>query len=251
MKPSERMRNFVLKASSCKFQITCWVVTGIIMTFIGIIMLCIFGINNEIPFTSEQTINGVTTYSTSYIKSFIISLPFLGWGLIIIPIVVVFLNIVVKSLYKGVIDYPVSENKIEKSFLIKKALESQQFSVESNGDWLDFSLNWKDCFSVDAINGSVLKSVAIYKKLVKLNNDYTYQELDYEAFGDINLSLMKFSFTKQMQLGHIRHHYIEYNLGKDNNTENIGINKYTLNTLDFTNEIHKWLAENGYKEIGR
>ena len=58
---------------------------------------------------------------------------------------------------------------------------------------------------------------------------------------------MHFSFHKQSQLGHFSHRCIEYNLGKDNETEHIGINKYILNTLNFTNEVHKWLAENGYK----
>ena len=98
---------------------------------------------------------------------------------------------------------------------------------------------------------STSKAIAIYKKLVKLNDDYTYEELDYEAIGTMNFSLMKFSLHKQFQLGHFSHHCIEYNLGKDNETEHIGINKYTLNTLEFTNEVHKWLAENGYKQINR
>ena len=154
-------------------------------------------------------------------------------------------------LYKGVINFEPAKIKTSKDDLIKKALTEEQFTVENNGDWLDFSLNWKNCFSVDVLNTSVTKTIAVYKKLIKLNDDYTYEELDYEAVGTMDFSLMKFSLNKQTQLGHISHHCIEYNLGKDSETEHIGINKYTLNTLDFTNEIHKWLAENGYKQINR
>lgn len=252
MKPSEKMRKFALKVSSGKFQATCWIVAGIIMAIIGIIMLFCFGINKEIPFTSKQIENGIVIYEeTKYIKSFIIALPFFGWAFIITPLVVLFIKLIVKMLYKGVIDFEPNIIKISKADLIKKALTEKQFIVENNGDWLDFSLNWKNCFSVDVLNASASKTIALYKKLIKLNDDYTYEELDYEAIGTMNFSLMKFSFYKQSQLGHIYHRCIEYNLGKDNETGHIGINKYTLNTLDFTNEIHKWLAENGYKQINR
>lgn len=252
MKPSEKMRKFALKVSNGKFQATCWIVAGIIMAIIGIIMLFCFGINKEIPFTSKQIENGIVIYEeTKYIKSFIIALPFFGWTFIITPLVVLFIKLAVKMLYKGVIDFEPNIIKISKTDLIKKALMDKQFAVENNGDWLDFSLNWKNCFSVDVLNTSVTKTIAVYKKLIKLNDDYTYEELDYETVGTMDFSLMKFSLNKQTQLGHISHHCIEYNLGKDSETEHIGINKYTLNTLDFTNEIHKWLAENGYKQINR
>ena len=252
MKPSEKMRNFTLKVSSGKFQSICWIVVGIIMAIIGVIILCILGLNNEVPFTSQQIENGIVIHEeTKYIKSFIISLPFFGWAFLLTPLVVLFIKLVVHIRYKGVIDFEPAIIKISKADLIKKALTEEQFTVENNGNWLDFSLNWKNCFSVDVLNASASKSIAIYKKLIKLNDDYTYEELDYEAIGTMNFSLMNFSFHKQSQLGHFSHHCIEYNLGKDNETEHIGINKYTLNTLDFTNEIHKWLAENGYKQINR
>ena len=248
MKPSEKMRKFALKTNSEKFQVTGWIVGGIIMVVIGIIILVCFGINTEIPLTSKQIENGIVIHEeTKYIKSFILALPFFGWSFVITPIVVLFIKFIAKSLYKGIIDFEPATVKISKTELIKKALKEEQCTVENNGDWLDFSLNWKNCFSADILNSSVSKSIAIYKKLIKLNDDYTYEELDYEAIGTMNLSLMNFSFYKQRQLGHIVHHCIEYNFGIDNDTEHIGINKYTLNTLDFTNEVHKWLADNGYK----
>lgn len=249
MKPSEKMRKLALKVSSGKFLATCWIVAGIIMAIIGIIILFCFGINKEIPFTTSKHIeNGIVIYEeTKYIKSFVIALSFFGWAFIITPIVVLFIRLVAKMLHKGIIEFKPATIKISKTDLIQKALMEEQFTVENNGDWLDFSLNWKNCFSVDVLNASASKTIALYKKLIKLNDDYTYEELDYEAIGTMNFSLMKFSFYKQSQLGHIYHRCIEYNLGKDNETGHIGINKYTLNTLDFTNEVHKWLAENGYK----
>lgn len=248
MKPSEKTRKFTLKVSSGKWQSTVWIDTGIIFAIIGVIILCICGINNEIPLTSKQIENGVIIYEeTKYVKSFVIALPFFGWAFIITPIVVLFIRFVAKMIYKGIIEFEPATIKISKTDLIQKALMEERFTVENYGDWLDFSLNWKNCFSVDVLNASASKTIALYKKLIKLNDDYTYEELDYEAIGTMNFSLMKFSFYKQSQLGHISHHCIEYNLGKDNETEHIGINKYTLNTLDFTNEVHKWLAENGYK----
>lgn len=252
MKPSEKMRNFALKVSSGKFQSICWIVLGIIMAIIGIVMLCILGLNNEVPFTSQQIENGIVIHEeTRYVKSFIISLPFFGWAFLITPLVVLLIRLVVHIIYKGVVDFEPAKIKISKADLIKKALTEEQFTVENNGDWLDFSLNWKNCFSLDVLNTSTTKTIAIYKKLIKLNDDYTYEELDYEVTGTMNFSLMNFSYHKQSQLGHLFHHCIEYNLGKDNETGHIGINKYTLSTLDFTNEIHKWLAENGYKQANR
>lgn len=252
MEPSEKTRNFALKTSSGKFVKFCWIGIGIIMCMVGIIMLCIFGINNEIP-TGVVVHNGVVVNEgTGYIKSFVIALPFFGLAFVITPLVIWFIDVITKFLRKGILPYEVSENKISKKDLIEKALRTEQFSVENNKDWLDFSLNWKNCFSADILNGSLLKSKAIYKKLIKLNDNYTYEELDYEAIGDIDMSRRgSFSFHKQIRLGHIQHHCIDYNLGKNNDTGNIGINKYTLNTLEFTNEIHKWLAENGYREASR
>ena len=248
MKPSEKTRKFVLKVSSGKWQSTVWIATGIISAIIGVIILCIYGINNEIPLTSKQIENGVIIYEeTKYVKSFVMALPFFGWAFIITPIVVLLIRFAAKIIYKGIIEFEPATIKISKTDLIQKALMEERFTVENYGDWLDFSLNWKNCFSVDVLNASASKNITLYKKLIKLNDDYTYEDLDYEAIGTMNFSLMKFSFYKQSQLGHISHHCIEYNLGKDDETEHIGINKYTLNTLDFTNEVHKWLAENGYK----
>lgn len=254
MKPGEKMRNFALKGSSVKFQAICWIVLGIIMAIIGVVILCIYGINNEIPVTSKQIRNGVVIHEeTQYMNSFSYTLPFFGWAFLLTPLVLLFMKFVSKMIYKGVVDFEPATIKISKADLIKKALAltEEQFIVENNGNWLDFSLNWKKYFSVNVLNASASKSIVIYKKLIKLNDDYTYEELDYEAIGTMNFSLMNFSFRKQSQLGHFSHHCIEYNLGKDNETEHIGINKYILNTLDFTNEIHKWLAENGYKQINR
>ena len=251
MKPNEKKRNSALKGSSAKFIATCWIVAGVIMAIVGIIMICVFGLNNEIPFTSQQFENGLVYEETKYVKSFVISLPFFGWAFLITPLVVLFIKLTKKMVYKGVMDFEPAKIKVSKTDLIKKALTEKQFTVESNGDWLDFSLNWKNCFSVDLLNTSATSTVAVYKKLIKINNDYTYEELDYEAVGTMDFSLMKFNLNKQTRLGHISHHCIEYNLGKNNETGNIGINKYTLNTLDFTNEIHKWLAENGYKQVNR
>lgn len=248
MKPSEKTRKFVLKVNNVKLQSTVWIVIGIILAIIGVIILCICGINNEIPFTSKQIENGVIIHEeTKYIKSFVIALPFFGWTFIITPIAILFIRFASQMLHKGIIEFEPATIKISKTDLIQKALMEKQFNVENNGDWLDFSLNWKNCFSVDVLNASASENIALYKKLIKLNDDYTYEELDYEAIGTMNFSLMHFSFHKQSQLGHFSHRCIEYNLGKDNETEHIGINKYILNTLDFTNEVHKWLAENGYK----
>ena len=248
MKPSEKTRKFALKTNNMKFQSTVWIVAGIILAIIGVIILCIYGINNEIPFTSKQIENGVIMHEeTKYIKSFVIALPFFGWAFIITPIVVLFTRFVAQMLHKGIIEFEPATIKISKTDLIQKALTEEQFTVENNGDWLDFSLNWKNCFSLGVLNASASKNIAIYKKLIKLNDDYTYEELDYEVMGTMNFSLMNFFSLKQGRLGHLFHHCIEYNLGKDNETGHIGINKYTLNTLDFTNEVHKWLAANGYK----
>lgn len=96
IKYKNEKRNFALKINSGKFQSTCWISLGIIMAIIGVIILCLLGLNNEIPFTSQQIENGIVIHEeTKYIKSFIISLPFFGWAFLITPLVILFIRLVV------------------------------------------------------------------------------------------------------------------------------------------------------------
>ena len=49
MKPSEKMRNFTLEVNNSKFQSICWIVVGMITAIIGVVILCILGLNNVLP----------------------------------------------------------------------------------------------------------------------------------------------------------------------------------------------------------
>ena len=77
---------------------------------------------------------------------------------------------------KGEINYPAAESKHTKEQLLQEAatigqLPNSILTVEVFGDWIDFT----------AILGSMmLDDDTVFKKLILVQNDYTYRELDYE-----------------------------------------------------------------------
>lgn len=81
-----------------------------------------------------------------------------------------------KALSKGEINYPTAESKHTKEQLLQEAatigqLPNPILTVEVFGDWIDFT----------AILGSMmLDDDTVFKKLILVQNDYTYRELDYK-----------------------------------------------------------------------
>lgn len=40
-----------------------------------------------------------------------------------------------------------------------------------------------------------------------------------------------------------------YNIGMNLSNGKLGVNSYSIDTVDVTNEVHKWLADHGYTRV--
>lgn len=145
-----------------------------------------------------------------------------------------------KALSKGEINYPAAESKHTKEQLLQEAatigqLPNSILTVEVFGDWIDFT----------AILGSMmLDGDTVFKKLILVQNDYTYRELDYE-YGRAIVSDSVGLEEGRTTLGKVQKRKVFYRKNEDGS-----VTKYTLVTTDITNDIHKWLADRGYSKVG-
>ena len=145
-----------------------------------------------------------------------------------------------KALSKGEINYPAAESKHTKEQLLQEAatigqLPNSILTVEVFGDWIDFT----------AILGSMmLDDDTVFKKLILVQNDYTYRELDYE-YGRAIVSDSVGLEEGRTTIGKVQKRKVFYRKNEDGS-----VTKYTLDTTDITNDIHKWLADRGYSKVG-
>ena len=145
-----------------------------------------------------------------------------------------------KALSKGEINYPAAESKHTKEQLLQEAatigqLPNSILTVEVFGDWIDFT----------AILGSMmLDGDTVFKKLILVQNDYTYRELDYE-YGRAIVSDSVGLEEGRTTIGKVQKRKVFYRKNEDGS-----VTKYTLDTTDITNDIHKWLADRGYSKVG-
>lgn len=145
-----------------------------------------------------------------------------------------------KALSKGEINYPAAESKHTKKQLLQEAatigqLPNSILTVEVFGDWIDFT----------AILGSMmLDGDTVFKKLILVQNDYTYRELDYEygemiGLGDAGPN------PSGTTIGKVQKRKIIYRKSQDGS-----ITKEVIDTTNITNDVHKWLADRGYNKTG-
>lgn len=145
-----------------------------------------------------------------------------------------------KALSKGEINYPAAESKHTKEQLLQEAatigqLPNSILTLEVFGDWIDFT----------AILGSMmLDDDTVFKKLILVQNDYTYRELDYE-YGRAIVSDSVGLEEGRTTIGKVQKRKVFYRKNEDGS-----VTKYTLDTTDITNDIHKWLADRGYSKVG-
>lgn len=134
-----------------------------------------------------------------------------------------------KALSKGEINYPAAESKHTKKQLLQEAatigqLPNSILTVEVFGDWIDFT----------AILGSMmLDGDTVFKKLILVQNDYTYRELDYE-YGRAIVSDSVGLEEGRTTIGKVQKRKVFYRKNEDGS-----VTKYTLDTTDITNDIHK------------
>lgn len=244
MAPNELIRKLYITISNRKTQSRMWNIAGIIVFVIGIFK--VIRLRNKV-IALNIFLNGKS--HIYHIKGYMMGVLYLGGIVLIVFLANCFISCVWNLVRKGEIAYPISENKTEKHILLKNVpLFNEdphlQLQVEVFGDWIDVTFYWRNSFS---ITSKSLRNRSVYKKMILIKNNYTYQELDCEKVKDVDLSMHSFSLHKTIKYGKIAHHVIKYDIGKDDDTGNIGINKHEFSTVDITNKIHKWLADNGYR----
>lgn len=145
-----------------------------------------------------------------------------------------------KALSKGEINYPAAESKHTKEQLLQEAatigqLPNSILTLEVFGDWIDFT----------AILGSMmLDDDTVFKKLILVQNDYTYRELDYE-YGRAIVSDSVGLEEGRTTLGKVQKRKIIYRKSQDGS-----ITREVIDTTKITNDVHKWLADRGYSKVG-
>lgn len=145
-----------------------------------------------------------------------------------------------KALSKGEINYLAAESKHTKEQLLQEAatigqLPNSILTVEVFGDWIDFT----------AILGSMmLDGDTVFKKLILVQNDYTYRELDYE-YGRAIVSDSVGLEEGRTTIGKVQKRKIIYRKSQDGS-----ITKEVIDTTNITNDVHKWLADRGYNKTG-
>ena len=165
---------------------------------------------------------------------------------------VIFGNLAVKAfakiLCKGEINYPVAEYKTPKKLLLQEAAAINQspnapLTASTFGNWIDFEADWQNCLS---IHNGILQSHQIFKKLILVQDNFTYKELDYENNSELGVGVKTFAAGSTTTIGKMKGHKLIYNIGMNLSNGKLGVNSYFIDTLNVTNEVHKWLADHGY-----
>lgn len=222
----ESKRNFYLKINNPKFIINAfrYGASGFLL-FIGLLL----------SFLTHDTL------------LLFLTLPII---LILGVLVPLFIKFIVKKTNEKVVLPEVSDEKISKNELFEKVKEIDNsqipwdFEIHENEGWIDVTWKWKDYANFET--GAVKKNKAVFYKFYKIHDDYTYEELDMLTNLVFGAGNKGFNLSYNMQLGHLQ--YMAYNIPlvsvDENGVEVLKENR--INTIDLTNYMHKFFADNGY-----
>lgn len=145
-----------------------------------------------------------------------------------------------KALNKGEINYPAAESKHTKEQLLQEAVTMKDIpnsirTVEVFGDWIDFIAKW------DGLRPSPSET---FKKMVLVQDDFTYRELDYE-YGEILGISDAGPSPSGTTIGKVQKRKTIYRKNQDGS-----VTREVIDTTNITNDIHKWLADRGYSKVG-
>ena len=145
-----------------------------------------------------------------------------------------------KALSKGEINYPAAESKHTKEQLLQEAASEKDIpasiqAIKVQGDRIDFIAKW------DGLRPSQSET---FKKMIFVQDDFTYRELDYEygemiGLGDAGPN------PSGTTIGKVQKRKIIYRKSQDGS-----ITREVIDTTNITNDIHKWLADRGYSKVG-
>lgn len=246
MIPSEKERKRALKYATPAGTSRMWVAMGIAFIILGII-LPLIPIGLAISKASAQKYDPESIHTATLV--FYLLCAFFGFcGCFCVAFGKFVVKAFTKALSKGEIEYPISEYKTPKNLLLQEAAAINQspnapLTASIFGSWIDFEADWQNCLS---IHNGILQSHQIFKKLILVQDNFTYKELDYENNSELGIGTNSLVAENTIAVGKIKSHKLIYNIGMNLSNGKLGINSYSIDTLDITNEVHKWLADHGY-----
>ena len=87
---------------------------------------------------------------------------------------------------------------------------------------------------------------ALTPPTISIVGGVNYKELDYENNSELGVGVKTFAAGSTTTIGKMKGHKLIYNIGMNLSNGKLGANSYSIDTLDVTNEVHKWLADHGY-----
>lgn len=178
MIPSEKERKRALKYATPAGTGRMWVTMGIAFIIFGIILLLI-PIGLVISEASAQRYDPESIHTATLV--FYLLGAFFGFcGCFCVIFGKLAAKAFAKILRKGEINYPVAEYKTPKKLLLQEAAAINQspnapLTASTFGNWIDFEADWQNCLS---IHNGILQSHQIFKKLILVQDNFTYKELD-------------------------------------------------------------------------
>ena len=177
MIPSEKERKRALKYATPAGTGRMWVTMGIAFVIFGIILLLI-PIGLVISEASAQRYDPESIHTATLV--FYLLGAFFGFcGCFCVIFGKLVVKAFAKMLSKGEINYPVAEYKTPKKLLLQEAAAINQspnapLTASTFGNWIDFEADWQNCLS---IHNGILQSHQIFKKLILVQDNFTYKEL--------------------------------------------------------------------------
>lgn len=219
-------------------------VTSIVCSIIGKILLAIGFVLAIVPIASAIVGYTKDGFIQNEFLLTAICLEFVGIFLIFIGAAVTAFGkfgLLDFSAPKGseIVNYPTSERKLTKEQLLQEAASEKNIpasirAIKVQGDRIDFIAKW------DGLRPSPSET---FKKMIFVRDDFTYKELDYEYGEAMNLNDVGQSHNGTT-IGKIKKQKVVYRKNQDGS-----ITKEVINTTNITNDVHKWLADRGYRKV--
>lgn len=238
MVPSQKAREKALKRTSQQGISRVYTIIGGGVLVIGIIFALI-------PVALDISSRTKYGFATDDVITATIILELMGLflaltGVIFIVVGKYAIKSAEKALSKGEINYPTSESKLTKEQLLQEAASEKDIpasiqAIKVQGDRIDFIAKW------DGLRPSQSET---FKKMIFVQDDFTYRELDYEygemiGLGDAGPN------PSGTTIGRVQKRKIIYRKSQDGS-----ITREVIDTTNITNDIHKWLADRGYSKVG-
>lgn len=238
MVPSQKAREKALKRTSQQGISRVYTIIGGGVLVIGIIFA-------SIPVALDISSRTKYGFATDDVITATIILELMGLflaltGVIFIVVGKYAVKSAEKALSKGEINYPAAKDKLTKEQLLQETVTMKDIpnsirTVEVFGDWIDFIAKW------DGLRPSPSET---FKKMVLVQDDFTYRELDYE-YGEILGISDAGPSPSGTTIGKVQKRKTIYRKNQDGS-----VTREVIDTTNITNDIHKWLADRGYSKVG-